>query len=77
MGKRVLVKRYQEPPKKGIILPDSAKEKFHCGHVVGVGDVPLDLGTLVFFGKYAGIEIELNGEEYLILNEEELLGKIW
>ena len=84
---RVLVKRVEEEEQKvgGIIIPDTAKEKPQQGKVVAVGKgrvsdkgetFPLDVkaGDTVLFGKYAGTEIKLDGEEFLIMREEEILG---
>jgi chaperonin GroES len=84
---RLLVKRVeeQETRRGGIIIPDSAKEKPQEGEVVAVGKgkitedgkiLPLDVkeGDRILFGKYSGNEIKLDGEEYLILREEEVLG---
>ena len=85
---RVIVKRIgeKETVKGGIIIPDSAKEKPQEGEVIAVGAgkrekgerIPLDVnvGDRVLFGKYSGSEIKLDGEEYLILREEEILAKI-
>lgn len=85
---RVIVKRIEEKEtvKGGIIIPDSAKEKPQEGEVVAVGAgkrekgelIPLDVkpGDRVLFGKYSGTEIKLEGEELLILREEEILAKI-
>ena len=84
---RVLVKRIEEKEtvKGGIIIPDSAKEKPQEGEVVSVGKgkrledgkiVPLDVqpGDRILFGKYSGSEIKLDGEEYLIMREDEVRG---
>ncbi len=84
---RLLVKRVeeQETLKGGIIIPDTAKEKPQEGEVVAVGKgkmtedgkvLPLDVqaGDRILFGKYSGSEIKLDGEEYLILREDEVLG---
>lgn len=84
---RILIRRVaeQETVRGGIIIPDSAKEKPQEGEVVAVGNgkllengqrVPLDVkeGDRVLFGKYAGSEIKIEGEEYLILREDEILG---
>jgi chaperonin GroES len=84
---RVLLKRIDEEParKSGIIIPDSAKEKPQEGKVIAVGKgkvsedgkkTPLDVkaGDRVLFGKYSGSEVTVNGEEYLILKEEDVLG---
>ncbi len=83
---RILVKRIEEGEQKvgGIIIPDTAKEKPQQGKVVAVGAgkvkedgsrVPLDVkdGDTVLFGKYSGQEIKLDGEEYLIMREDEIL----
>jgi chaperonin GroES len=84
---RILVERIEEQEQRigGIIVPDTAREKPQQGRVVAVGkgrvndkgDVfPLDVeqGDTVLFGKYAGSEIKVDGKEYLILREEEVLG---
>ena len=84
---RVLVKRVEEEPTRrgGIIIPDSAKEKPQEGKVIAVGKgkvseagkkTPLDVkaGDRVLFGKYSGSEVKLDGEEYLIMKEEDVLG---
>ncbi len=86
---RVVVKRLEEQEQKigGIIIPDTAKEKPQQGKVVAVGSgrvndegqvMPLDVkvGDTVLFGKYSGTEIKLEGTEYLIVREEEILGII-
>jgi chaperonin GroES len=85
---RVIVKRIEEKEsvKGGIIIPDSAKEKPQEGEVIAVGAgkrekgerIPLDVnvGDRVLFGKYSGSEIKIDGEEYLILREEEILAKL-
>ncbi len=84
---RVLVKRIEEEQARrgGIIIPDSAKEKPQEGKVIAVGKgrvseagkkTPLDVkaGDRVLFGKYSGSEVKLNGEELLIMKEEDVLG---
>ena len=84
---RILVRRLEEGEtlRGGIIIPDSAKEKPQQGEVVSVGKgksndegkvFPLDVkaGDTVLFGKYSGTEIKLDGEEFLIMREEEILG---
>ena len=84
---RILVKRIEEKEsvKGGIIIPDTAKEKPQEGLVVAVGNgkildngtkVPLDVreGDHILFGKYSGSDIKIEGEEYLILREDEVLG---
>ena len=82
---RIIVSRIEEGEQKigGIIIPDSAKEKPQQGKVVAAGSgkskddgkrVPLDVkaGDLILFGKYSGQEIKLDGEEYLIMREDEV-----
>jgi chaperonin GroES len=86
---RVIVKRIaeEEKTKGGIIIPDTAKEKPQEGKIVAVGKgkanddgkvVPLDVkvGDKILFGKYSGSEIKLNGEEHLIMREEDILGVV-
>ena len=85
---RVIVKRIEdkETVRGGIIIPDSAKEKPMEGEVIAVGAgrrekgelIPLDVkpGDRVLFGKYGGTEIKIEGEELLILREEEILAKL-
>ncbi|CAI8049496.1 10 kDa chaperonin [Geodia barretti] len=77
---RLIVERIEETEQKvgGIIIPDTAKEKPQQGKVVAVGKGKLkDDGTAgdkVLFGKYSGQEIKLDGDEYLIMREDEILG---
>ena len=86
---RILVQRIEEGEQKvgGIIIPDSAKEKPQQGKVVAVGNgkvkedggrIALDVksGDLILFGKYSGQEIKLDGEEYLIMREDEVLAVV-
>ena len=87
---RVLVKRADEAEQKssaGIIIPDTAKEKPQRGSVIAVGEgkkddsgkrIALDVkvGDEVLFGKYAGTEVKIENEEYLIMHETDLLGVI-
>jgi chaperonin GroES len=86
---RILVKRVknEERTTGGIIIPDTAKEKPQEGEVVAVGNgkktedgkvvaVDLKKGDRILFGKYSGTEIKVDGEEHLILREEEVLGVI-
>jgi chaperonin GroES len=86
---RIIVQRIDEGEQKigGIIIPDSAKEKPQQGKVIAAGNgktndegkrTPLDVkaGDLVLFGKYSGQEIKIDGEEYLIMREDEVLGVI-
>jgi len=90
LGDRILVKRIEEDVQKspgGIIIPDTAKEKPQRGTVTAVGKgalnekgerIPMEVkeGDKVLFGKYAGNEVKIDGEEYLILKENEILGII-
>ena len=84
---RILVKRLDagEEVKGGIIIPDSAKEKPQEAEVIAVGEgkknedgsrVPMDVkaGDRVLFGKYSGSDIKMDGEDYMILREDEVLG---
>jgi chaperonin GroES len=84
---RIVVKRVeeQETMKGGLYIPDSAKEKPQEGEVVAIGKgkrledgklVPLDVqvGDRILFGKYSGSDIKLDGEEYMIMREDEVLG---
>ena len=84
---RIVVKRIeeQETVRGGIIIPDSAKEKPQEGEVVAVGNgkrledgklVALDVkvGDRILFGKYSGSDIKLDGDEYMIMREDEILG---
>jgi chaperonin GroES len=87
---RIIVRRLEEEGEQkigGIIIPDSAKEKPQRGEVIaaGVGKlnkdgvrVPLDVkaGDLILFGKYTSQEVKLDGTEYLIMREDEVLGVI-
>ncbi len=86
---RVIVRRIEEEEKTkgGIIIPDTAKEKPQEGKVVAVGKgkvnedgkvVPLDVkvNDRILFGKYSGSEINIDGEEHLIMREEDILGVI-
>ena len=86
---RVIVQRLEEEEKTagGIIIPDSAKEKPQQGKVVAVGpgkvleggtkvELTVKDGDTVLFGKYAGSEVKLDGEEYLIMREDDILGII-
>jgi chaperonin GroES len=84
---RVVVKRIEEGETRigGLIIPDSAKEKPQQGEVVAIGKgkkteegklLPLDVqvGDRILFGKYSGSDIKLDGTEYLIMREDEILG---
>ncbi len=86
---RILVQRIEEEErtKSGIIIPDTAKEKPIMGKVIAVGDgrilengqkMPLTVkeGDRILFGKYAGTEVKIEGEEYLIMREDDVLAII-
>ena len=86
---RIIVHRIEEGEQKigGIIIPDTAKEKPQQGKVVAVGSgkskddgkrVPLDVksGDTILFGKYSGQEIKLDGDEFLIMREDEVLAVV-
>ena len=85
---RIVVKRLDEEADKtasGLFIPDSAKEKPQIGEVMAVGQgkrtedgklIPLDVkvGDRILFGKYSGADTKIEGQEYLILREDEILG---
>ena len=87
---RVMVKRLEngvEKTKGGIIIPDTAKVKPEQGRIVAVGKgrvnddgklmpVGVKVGDTILFGKYSGSEVELDGEEHLIMREEDILGVV-
>ena len=87
---RVIVRRLEEAVEKtkgGIIIPDTAKEKPQHGKIIAVGKgkvnddgkvMPLDVkvGDKILFGKYSGSEIKIDGEEHLIMREDDILGVI-
>jgi chaperonin GroES len=86
---RILVKRVaeEEKTKGGIIIPDTAKEKPVEGKVVAVGrgkvaddgsfrEPDVKKGDIVLFGKYSGTEVKIDGEEHLIMREDDILGVI-
>lgn len=89
MGNRVAVRRLEEERKTagGIVIPDSATEKPIQGEVVALGPgkvldngdvraIDVKQGDVVLFGKYAGTEVKVNGEELLIMSEDDLLAVI-
>ncbi len=89
LQERILVQRLEEEKttKGGIIIPDTAKEKPAEGKIVSVGNgkigddgkrIPLELkaGNRILFGKYSGTEVKIEGEEYLIMREDDVLGVI-
>ncbi|HEV8346263.1 MAG TPA: co-chaperone GroES [Vicinamibacterales bacterium] len=86
---RIIVQRIEEGEQKvgGIIIPDTAKEKPQQGKVIAAGAgkakddgkrIPLDVkaGDTILFGKYSGQEIKIDGEEFLIMREDEVLGVV-
>lgn len=89
LNDRILVKRLEEEEKTkgGIIIPDTAKERPQEGEVIAVGNgkvledgkrIPLDVkvGDKIIFSKYAGTEVKIEGEEHLIIREDDVLGII-
>jgi len=87
LGDGILVKRLENEKKSpgGIIIPDSAKEKPQEGEVIAIGNgklldngslrkVDVSVGDRVLFGKYAGSEVRLDGEEHLVLKSDDVLG---
>jgi chaperonin GroES len=86
---RIIIQRVEEGEQQvgGIIIPDTAKEKPQQGKVIAAGtgkvkddgtrqQLDVKAGDLILFGKYSGQEIKLEGQEYLIMREEEILGVI-
>ena len=87
---RVMVKRLEngvEKTKGGIIIPDTAKVKPEQGKIIAVGKgkvnddgklmpIGVKVGDTILFGKYSGSEVELDGEEHLIMREEDILGVV-
>jgi len=89
LNDRIIVRRTedQEQMRGGLYIPDTAKEKPQEGEVIAVGNgklldngtriaIDIKAGDKILFGKYAGTEIKLDGEEYLILREDDVLGVI-
>jgi chaperonin GroES len=89
LNDRIIVQRIeeQEQMRGGLYIPDTAKEKPQEGKVIAVGNgrllengsrTPIDIkaGDRVLFGKYSGTEVKLDGEDYLILREDDVLGVI-
>jgi chaperonin GroES len=87
MQDRIIVKRVEEETMTagGIFIPETAKEKPQKGEIMAVGNgkktedgkvIPLDVkaGDKVLFGKYSGTEVKIEGEEYLIMREDDILG---
>ena len=89
LGDRLVIKRLeaQDKTKSGLVLPDTAKEKPQEGKVIAVGTgrlldngstktLEIKSGDRVLYGKYSGTEVTLEGEEYLILREEDVLAVV-
>ncbi|CAN5296502.1 co-chaperone GroES [soil metagenome] len=82
LGDRALaqiIERGEEKTESGIVLPDTAKEKPQTADIVAVGDgeeVKVKEGDTIVFAKYAGTEIKLDGEDYMILDAEDILGVV-
>ncbi len=89
LGERIVIKvlESEEKTKSGIVLPDTAKEKPQMGEILAVGSgktlengqkVPMEVkvGDKVLFAKYAGTEVKLDGEEYMVLKESDVLAII-
>ena len=89
LNDRIIVRRMeeQEQMRGGLYIPDTAKEKPQEGEVLAVGNgklldngqriaIDLKAGDRILFGKYSGTEIKLDGEEYLILREDDVLGVV-
>jgi chaperonin GroES len=89
LGDRVLVKAVEKKDeiRSGIIIPDTAKEKPQEGEIIAVGKgkiaedgklIPMDVkaGDRILYGKYSGTEVKIEGEEYLIMHQEDILGII-
>lgn len=81
LGDRALVKivEREEKTTSGIVLPDTAKEKPQTAEVIAVGkgeEVKVSKGDVVVFAKYSGTEIKLDGEDYMILDADDILGTV-
>jgi len=89
LGDRILLKQLEakEQTKGGIVLPDTVKEKPQEGEIIAVGEgkkspegkvvsLSLKVGDKVLYGKYSGTEVVIDGEDYLIIREEDVLGII-
>ena len=79
LGERALVRivEREEKTASGIVLPDTAKEKPQTAEVVAVGegdDLKVSQGDVIVFAKYSGTEISLDGEDYMILDADDILG---
>ncbi|HPE67871.1 MAG TPA: co-chaperone GroES [Thermotogota bacterium] len=81
LGERVLIKPFSEEKRTegGIVLPDTSKEKPMKAEVVGIGkleDVDLNVGDKVIFSKYAGTELKIDGEDFILIDAGDILGLI-
>ena len=89
LGDRVLVKALEKKDeiRSGIIIPDTAKEKPQEGEIIAVGKgkvtedgklIPMDVkaGDKILYGKYSGTEVKIEGQEYLIMHQEDILGLV-
>ena len=89
LGDRILLKQLeaQEQTKGGIVLPDTVKEKPQEGEIIAVGEgkknpegkviaLSLKVGDKILYGKYSGTEVVIDGDDYLIIREEDVLGII-
>ena len=82
LGERALVKvvEREETTPSGIVLPDTAKEKPQTAEVIAVGEfedgVKINQGDVIVFAKYSGTEITLDGEDYMILDADDILGVV-
>jgi chaperonin GroES len=82
LGERALVKvvEREETTQSGIVLPDTAKQKPQTAEVVAVGqfenEVKVNEGDVIVFAKYSGTEITLDGEDYMILDSDDILGVV-
>ncbi|HLM76914.1 MAG TPA: co-chaperone GroES [Rubrobacteraceae bacterium] len=81
LGERALVRimEREETTPTGIVLPDTAKEKPQTAEVIAVGeddDVKVSQGDIIVFAKYSGTEITLDGEDYMILDADDILGVV-
>ena len=89
LGDRVIVERIEDNVQKspgGIIIPDTAKEKPQKGKIIAVGEgkkdddgkrIPMDVveGDIVIFGKYSGTDVKVDGNEYLVMHESDIIAK--
>lgn len=89
LGDRVIIERIEETEQKsagGIIIPDTAREKPQMGKIVAVGDgkkdddgkriaMDVEVGDVIFFGKYAGTELKVDNKEFLIMHESDIIAK--